>query len=376
MKRLLTIGHSYVVGLNRRLAHEFARMGVGRWEVVAAAPTFVHGDLRPISLEAVPNEACRLEPVSAYLTKRIHVMFYGRRVRSLLADRWDVVHAWEEPYILPGYQLAQWTRRPSKFVFYTYQNLSKRYPPPFSWFERSVIHRADGWLAGGKTVAEVLLPRLGYAKKPHRLITLGVDVNVFRPDPASRSAVRAALGWTEDGPPVVGFLGRFTPEKGPRLLTRVLDRVPLAWRALLVGGGPLEAELKAWAATKGDRVRVVTGVPHDGVPAYLNAMDILAAPSQTLRRWKEQLGRMLIEAFACGVPVIGSDSGEIPHVIADAGKVVSEADESAWAAALTELLDSPAQRAELAMRGRQRAETTFAWSVIAAQHLDFFETLL
>jgi glycosyltransferase involved in cell wall biosynthesis len=138
----------------------------------------------------------------------------------------------------------------------------------------------------------------------------------------------------------------------------------------------LEAELKAWAATKGDRVRVVTGVPHDGVPGYLNAMDILAAPSQTLRRWKEQLGRMLIEAFACGVPVIGSDSGEIPHVIADAGKVVSEADESAWAAALAELLDSPAQRAELAMRGRQRAETTFAWSVIAAQHLDFFETLL
>ena len=148
------------------------------------------------------------------------------------------------------------------------------------------------------------------------------------------------------------------------------------WRALFVGGGPLEADLRAWAARHGDRVRVVTNVPHDGVPAHLNAMDVLAAPSQTIPRWREQLGRMLIEAFSCGVAVVGSDSGEIPHVIGDAGLVVPEADEAAWADALGGLLESPARRAELAARGLARARAEFAWPVIARRHLAFFDELL
>ena len=73
-------------------------------------------------------------------------------------------------------------------------------------------------------------------------------------------------------------------------------------------------------------------------------MDILVAPSQTVSNWREQFGRMLIEAFACGVPVIGSDSGEIPYVIQDAGVVVGEKDELGWIAAIAELLSIPASR--------------------------------
>jgi glycosyltransferase involved in cell wall biosynthesis len=105
-------------------------------------------------------------------------------------------------------------------------------------------------------------------------------------------------------------------------------------------------------------------------------MDILAAPSQTTRRWKEQFGRMLIEAMACGVPVVGSDSGEIPYVIGDAGKVVAEADTAAWARTLGTLFETPSLRAELSTLGREQAEVEFAWPVIAQQHLDFFEEVL
>lgn len=375
-RRLLTIGHSYVVTLNRRLAHELARVGAGKWEVTAAAPRFLHGDLRPVHLEPAAGEACRLEPVNAYLTKRRHLMAYGRGLKSLLRGPWDVVHAWEEPYILAGGQIARWTPRPAKLVFATFQNLPKRYPPPFSWIERSSMNRAAGWVAFGQTVRDNLAARPGYAGKPHRVIPVGVDTEVFRPDPAARAAVRQELGWAAGGPPVVGFLGRFVPEKGLPLLTRALAAVSSPWRALFVGTGPLEADLRMWAESFPDRVRVVTGVKHDGVPRFLNAMDVLAAPSQTTPRWKEQLGRMLLEAFACGVAVVGSDSGEIPHVIGEAGRVVPEADEAAWTRAFGELIDTPTARAELAARGRHRAETVFAWPVVARQHLDFFDQLL
>jgi glycosyltransferase involved in cell wall biosynthesis len=174
---------------------------------------------------------------------------------------------------------------------------------------------------------------------------------------------------------VVGFLGRFVPEKGLGLLARSLDRVGSPWRALFVGGGPMEAELRAWAARHGDRVRVCADVRHADIPEYLNAMDVLAAPSQTTRRWKEQFGRMLIEAFAAGVPVVGSDSGEVPYVIADTGVVVPEADEAEWASALGGLLDSPARRAELAARGLARARECYAWPVVARRMVAFFDTL-
>jgi glycosyltransferase involved in cell wall biosynthesis len=375
-RRLLTVGHSYVVALNRRLAHELARAGAGRWDVTVAAPRFVHGDLRPISLEAFPVEACRLIPVSAYFTSRPHVMLYGRSLRRFFAERWDVIHCWEEPFVLAGGQFALWANNRA-LVYYTFQNIAKSYPPPFNWVERYSLNHAAGWLAAGYTVESALKDRSGYLGKPHRVIPLGVDDDVFQPDPNAGAAVRHELGWTEGGPPVIGYLGRFVWEKGVAVLRTALDAVRTPWRALFVGGGPLENQLRTWARSfSDDRVRVVTGVPHDAVPRYLNAMDVLAAPSRTTPRWKEQLGRMLIEAMACGVPVVGSNSGEIPHVIADAGLVLPEADTKAWTSTLGELLESPSQRKTLGSAGLARARAAFAWPVIARRHLDFFDELI
>ena len=302
-------------------------------------------------------------------------MNYGSTLRRLLGESWDVVHCWEEPYVLAGHQLSRWAGS-SRLVYYSFQNISKRYPPPFSWLEQSSMRKAAGWIAAGHTVEDVLGQRAGYAGKPRRVIPLGVDVQQFRPNPPARSAIRKSLGWSDTGAPVVGFLGRFVPEKGLGVLTAALDAVSPPWRALLVGGGLLEGELRSWASRlPSDRVRIVTAVPHNAVPDYLNAMDILVAPSQTTSRWKEQFGRMLIEAMACGVPVIGSNSGEIPHVIGDAGVVVGDIDIQGWTRSIATLLENPARREELSVVGRDRVESAFSWPVIASQHLEFLDTL-
>jgi glycosyltransferase involved in cell wall biosynthesis len=287
-----------------------------------------------------------------------------------------MVHAWEEPYILAGAQIAAAVPRSARFVFRTAQSLSKWYPPPFDCFERYTVRRAAGWICSGVRVPEALLTRPGYPFKPHRVIPLGVDTAAFRPDPAAGAAVRKRLGWADPGPPVVGYLGRFSPEKGVRVLTAALDATKTPWRALFVGAGKLEAELREWATRHHpDRVRICTNVGHDGVPAHLAAMDVLAAPSQTTPHWREQFGRMLIEAMACGVPVAGSDSGEIPHVLAGVGEVVPEADIGAWARTLGGLLDNPRRRADLAARGLAAREH-YSWDEVARQHLGFFEQLL
>jgi glycosyltransferase involved in cell wall biosynthesis len=375
-RRLISVAHSYAVAPNRRLVHEMARIGAGEWEVTAVAPSFFHGDLRPIPLEVQPGESCRLEPMPAYFTSRIHWMLYGRRLRTVLREPWDVVHCWEEPYVLSGGQVAWWTPRRAALVYATFQNIPKEYPPPFQWIERYALARATGWIAFGETIDQALTQKPCYQKRARRIIPLGVDLARFHPDPAAKRAIRDALDWTASDPPVVGYLGRFVPQKGLEVLTKALDHVRAPWRALLVGGGPMERPLREWAQNHGNRVRIATKVKHDQVPAYLNAMDVLCAPSRTTPTWREQLGRMLIEAFACGIPVIASDSGEIPHVVKDAGIIVPENDVEKWTKTLMDLLDNASRRLDLSARGLERARTAYAWPIIARRHLDFFGELL
>ncbi len=375
---ILMIGHSYVVALNRRLCREIARAAGEGTSVTVAAPAFVRGDLRPIALEPLDGEPYELVPLPMRLTNIPHLAHYSpRALRSLMRSRrWDLIHAWQEPYVLVGGQIAAQAPRDAALIYSTFQNIPKRYPPPFAQIERYCLRRARGWTAFGQTIADAQRDRPGYRDRPWRTIPLGVDCQTFRPDPDAGRRVRASLGWSDDGPPVVGYLGRFVPEKGLNLLMRSLDALPRgSWRALLVGSGPMESELRAWASGHADHARVLTGVKHGDVPPHLNAMDILAAPSQTRPNWREQLGRMLLEAMASGVAVVASDSGEIPHVVVDAGRIVPEADVSGWTSTLRELIEAPTLRRDLSERGLARARSVYDWPVVARQFLDFFRDL-
>lgn len=373
--RVLTIGHSYVVAQNRRLAHELAVQGAGRWDVTAAAPRELPGDLRPIELERFAGEACHLEPVDMHFAGSAHWRFYSPGLRELLRQPWDIVHCWEEPYVAAGAEVAALAPSRARFVPATFQNIAKTYPPPFGWFERRVLKRADGWIAFGESVAASMKSKPAFRDKPARVIPPGVDTTSFKPDPEARAAVRRRLGWTGDTR-VAGYLGRFVSQKGIGVLLDALRNAGGAWHALFVGGGPLSGDIERFRAAFPDRVRIVTDVRHDGVPSYLNAMDILCAPSRTTAAWREQFGRMLIEAMACGVAVVASTSGEMPHVVGEAGVLLGETDVPAWSATIARLLEDAPERRVLAERGLERVRCRFTWPVVARAHLAFFEELM
>jgi glycosyltransferase involved in cell wall biosynthesis len=375
---LLALGHSYVLAVNRAvlralaLDHDF--------EVTVAAPEFFHGDYRLIHLEPEPaGSPLRVVGLPVRWTNHPHLYhFAGTALKVLLhTGNFDVVSVWEEPYIFAGWQAARAVSRHSRarFCLYSCQNLSNRYPPPFSWFERWVIGRADGWQASGELVKNVLISR-GYPAERVAALSLAVDTALFRPQsPEERRRTLSELGLES---PVIGFVGRLIPQKGIAVLLNALEGLPadMAWSALFLGDGPERERILTWAAERGwsSRVRVQLA-KHEEVPRFLGAMDVLAAPSQTTPQWKEQFGRMLIEAFACGVPVIGSDSGEIPHVIGEAGLIVPEAESALWTAALAELLTDPVRRERLAQLGLARAQEFSAVS-LSKHYATFYRSLI
>ena len=146
------------------------------------------------------------------------------------------------------------------------------------------------------------------------------------------------------------------PEKGVDLLLRACAALPSAldWTLNLLGDGPERGRLVDTARELGidGQVRFLGRVPSTQAPQFYRTLDVLVLPSLSRPNWVEQFGRVLTEAMACGVPVVGSHSGEIPWVIDDAGRVFPEGDAGALADILAELAGDPAQRAALAAAGR------------------------
>ena len=116
----------------------------------------------------------------------------------------------------------------------------------------------------------------------------------------------------------------------------------------------------------GERVDFLGQRASTQMPDVYPTFDVLVLPSLTRPNWKEQFGRVLIEAMACGVPVIGSDSGEIPNVIGDAGLIFPEGDIDALRDSIASLLADPGRRARYAEAGRQRVLAEFTQAQIAA----------
>jgi glycosyltransferase involved in cell wall biosynthesis len=302
-----------------------------------------------------------------------HLHFYPGISRIIGREKWDFVHIDEEPFNLATYHALRTCRgHQVRAIFTTWQNLMKRYPPPFNLFERYVYQNAAGAIAGNREGLN-LLRRRGFRRLASHIPQLGVDPIRFRKQDAS--GLRRRLG--ARGLFVVGFVGRLSPEKGVDTLIKALALLPGGCVLVLVGNGPDGARLKSVAEACGVSARVqwVPWVHSGEVVEYMNAFDVLALPSRTRPNIKEQFGRVLVEAMSCETCVVGSDSGEIPNVIGDAGLIFREGDERDLAHRLHQMMDAPAVRESLRHRGRQRVLDHFTYAKIATDTVDFYRRI-
>lgn len=366
--KVLMISKILVAGAYHKKLEELAELGVDLHVVIP----ITWGDQ---GLEIQKSDKYTIYPLPLYFTGKNHFHFYRGLQNIIQKTNPAIIHIDEEHYSLVTFQAMRLAKKNgTKALFFTWQNIYKRYPFPFSAVEQYNFRHAKAAIAGNEDAREVLRKK-GFTKEVAVIPQVGVDPEWF--SRRDRVNIRISIGIPGDTF-VIGFMGRIVPEKGILDLIDAAACLPGKYIILIVGSGPLQAAVMKRAALRGmrDRVMIVGQVSSLDVPVYMNCFDCLVLPSRTRRNWKEQFGRVLIEAMACEVPVIGSDSAEIPRVIGDGGLVFREGDTEDLAAKLTSLMTDVVLQERLRIQGRKQVLARFTQKRIAADTYAVYQKML
>ncbi|WP_414551180.1 hormogonium polysaccharide biosynthesis glycosyltransferase HpsO [Anabaena sp. CCY 0017] len=387
--KILVASHSYIVDLNCEKLRALAQLKPGIEVTVIVPKTWKPGGVqnKVITTEYRDEGNFKIVPISNFSQNHQGLLTFGTDLISLLRKfRPQIIQVEQGSRGLAYAQmifLNQLLGLKAKNIFFTWWNLPYELKFPIALLEKYNLNHSHGIISGNRDGAEVLRQR-GYQGKIKVMPQLGVDERLFTPK--QQPELASKLGIKSDDF-VVGFVGRFVPEKGLlTLLQALLTIKDKPWKLLLLGRGELQAELIKITTENNLRERVifVESVPHDQVANYINLMNTLVLPSETTYKfktltaagWKEQFGHVLIEAMACQVPVIGSDSGEIPNVIGDAGLVFPEGDIPALANCLMQLIDQPDIAQSIGKKGYEKALNKYTNKALAQQQLEFYQELI
>jgi glycosyltransferase involved in cell wall biosynthesis len=387
--KILVASHTYIVDLNCNKLRALSQLEPDTEVTVVVPKRWKPGGVqnRIIETEYRDEGKFRIVPISNFSQNHQGLLTFGTDLISLLKQfRPQIIQVEQGSRGLAYTQmiaLNQLLGLKAKNVFFTWWNLPYELKLPVALLEKYNLNHSHGIISGNQDGAEVLRQR-GYKGAIKVMPQLGVDENLFTPKAQPELAAKLGI---EKGAFVVGFVGRFVQEKG--LLTLLKALITLKnkpWKLLLLGRGELQTELIKIAIENNikERLILIESVPHDEVTNYINLMSTLVLPSETTYKfktltsvgWKEQFGHVLIEAMACQVPVIGSDSGEIPYVIGDAGLVFPEGDAPALANCLVELMDKPDFAHTLGENGYKKAMIKYTNKALAKQQLEFYKELV
>ena len=363
--RVLVVSHPAILPVYREKFERLAAYQDLDLRVVTPCEWLEGG--QQVRFEPLPHACCPVSPCPIRYSGYESRFFYTSGLREHFRDfRPQVIHLEEEPWSLCALQTWWMHRRfcPSAAVILR-TSLSfwmrQRFGGLPRWIESRVLPMIS-YAFPLSVPAGATLERKGYTG-PWEAMPNGVDVSRFVPEDAT--ALREKLGLGDAF--VVGYVGRLLWMKGVDLLLSACAQLSSNWRLLLVGCGEMQPELEQQAQKLGitERIRWTGAVPGEQVPDYLNCMDTLVLPSRTTTDWVEFFGRVLVEAMATRVPVIGASSGQIPEVIGDAGLVFTEDDAEALAFCLSQLMSQPELRQRLMEQGYERAHTRYSWELIA-----------
>ncbi|MDX1520357.1 MAG: glycosyltransferase [Anaerolineae bacterium] len=381
--KVLMLSKAYVVGAYQKKLEEMAALD--DVELTVIVPPSWNDAQNPSRLEKVHTQGYELIVSPIVFNGNYHLHYYPKLKKFVNQIQPDIFHIDEEPYnfaTFHGTRLAKARNIPT--VVFSWQNLRRRYPPPFSWMERYVLKRTDALLVGNSEAGQVWRKK-GYAGPIHFIPQFGVDPAIYyRRERVVRRGRRSVFKHRNAATPsqpalVIGYVGRLVEEKGVEVLLQAASKIKGPWTMqILDNGGSDRARLEKvaqWLGISG-RVTFDRKMPSTHLPNYFSGLDVLVLPSRTRANWKEQFGRVLIEAMACDVITIGARSGAIPEVIGDAGLTFGEGNVEELRAHLQWLVDDVAFRQELRQKGRQRVVEHYTQAAVAYNTVQVYRQVL
>jgi len=290
------------------------------------------------------------------------------------------VHSYLNPEFLFTYFLARLWNIP---VVLTHTQLDprNRFGPEgpssmwrhlFAWRSRALKNTAGVVLYN--SVYRDAFIGLGVDEKKIRSIPPGVDNQYLEPNGEDNGAVRRKYRLRDEF--IIAFVGRFRPKRGIETVFRAFPIIRKKYpgtKLLMVGGPEEEYKRLCSELMLGDDVIFTGYQPNNSLPSFYGAADIcvwLPSPPGTF-------GMVLLEAMACGKPVIGSKTDSIMNLIRNGenGFLIDHDDEHHLARVIGRLIEHKSLRIRMGENGRRLVRTNFRWEYTAEKHEEFFREL-
>ena len=361
----------YTLSMQRKVVH-LALSGI---EVRQVIPQTYYGQVNPVLRQSAPIANHVSVPVKLVRPFDPHRAMIVSMLAWLKDFTPDLIAVEWDPDTLMAAQTALarslWSRQ-SKLLLHSWQNVARPLSLPVRLVLRYTLQATDGICCTNRA-GVALLQNWRYKGQLFYQPWLGVDTSIFYR--RERETLRRSLGL--DGF-VVGYVGRLSPEKGVDDLIKAMTRLPDDVQCALIGDGPEKLELRHLALTEGvaGRVHSLDQIPNESLAQYFSMLDVLVLPSRTTAVWKEQYGRVLLEAMACKVPIIGSDCGAIPEVVGQAGLIFPEGDIERLADCIRAFHQDPELGSKYGQWGYAQVVAKYSQEKIAAQMAEVYQRVI
>ena len=284
----------------------------------------------------------------------------------------DLIHLYEEPFGLAAF-LTILVRniyfKKTPVILYTLDNIGTGYGFYLKLFRKYVLGSIN-YACGCYDEMKEVLSKSGYTGS-YENIPLGCDQKYYTPQKNTRLKT----------PIVVGYAGRLIDAKGLDTLTlafSLLISKGYDMKLLLVGDGPYKEIINKIAKEKGilQNIEIISDTKHENIITQYHKMDMLVLPSQTTSWWKEQFGRVIAEAMFCKIPVIGSNSGSIPSVIAGKGLIFKEGNEMDLAGCIEKYIVDKQFREKNISDAYIYAQNNYTWSSVTDKWVKLYDKVL
>ncbi len=302
-----------------------------------------------------------------------------------MAKPGDVLLSSAEPNLLTTYLYSRLAKKLGlKHVFLTWQNisyakrLSGRKLAITEWLLRENIRLSSGALCGTKQALEILQPYLRPDIPTAIIPQSGVDTDIFKPGISSDFRKKYGL----ENKFIFLFGAVFDERKGVfttiRAFHKTLKNIPSA-HLVMIGIGKLWLPAQDLVKELGiiEKVTFIEWLPNQELPGILSSADVLVHPSEPYKDWEEQYGWMLLQASACGLPIIATNIGAISEAVIDkkTGILVEPKNVDALSVAMVQLAQNEPLRREFSKNAVEFIVANFSHKVIAERLEKFLYSL-